>query len=148
MSLIENPISPQRFLLRIVLKMEDFYNHSQRLTIPNISELLWQVLSMYKNEIWGLHFLIQILNCKKLCSQVLTFYFPTILYLIIILIKMESYQNPTWQEGEHVDCLDDTKRWCNAEILKIDLNNQRLRVHYSNFTNCYDEWIALESGRI
>jgi hypothetical protein len=34
---------------------------------------------------------------------------------------MESKENfnQDWSVGEHIDCIDETGKWCNAEIIKV-----------------------------
>ena len=32
---------------------------------------------------------------------------------------MESLRKNDWYLGEHIDCLDETGRWCNAEIVEV-----------------------------
>jgi hypothetical protein len=43
--------------------------------------------------------------------------------------------------GEHVDCLDTVNKWCNAEIIKTDVAQKRVFVHYTGFSPKYDEWM-------
>jgi len=45
--------------------------------------------------------------------------------------------------GEHIDCLDTVNKWCNAEVTAISTDNESLHVHYTGFSNKYDEWIDL-----
>lgn len=47
--------------------------------------------------------------------------------------------------GEHVDCLDTIKKWCNGEVREVDNANARLFVHFTGFAAKYDEWIELAS---
>ena len=44
--------------------------------------------------------------------------------------------------GEHIDCLDTLDKWCNAEIQKVDREQERVFVHYTGFHSKYDEWIG------
>ena len=44
--------------------------------------------------------------------------------------------------GEHVDCLDTVKKWCNAEVREVDAANQKVFVHFTGFVAKYDEWIS------
>jgi len=43
--------------------------------------------------------------------------------------------------GEHVDCLDTVNKWCNAEVVEVDMEARRVFVHYTGFKAKYDEWI-------
>jgi len=44
--------------------------------------------------------------------------------------------------NEHVDCRDSVNKWLNAEIIA------EIRVHYTGWSNKYDEWIEKDSERI
>ena len=46
--------------------------------------------------------------------------------------------------GEHIDCLDTVKKWCNAEVVEVDMPSKTIYVHYTGFTAKYDEWISWE----
>ena len=44
--------------------------------------------------------------------------------------------------GEHVDCIDTIKKWCNAEVREIDEVHGKLLVHFTGFAAKYDEWVS------
>lgn len=49
---------------------------------------------------------------------------------------------PTFYVGEHVDCIDTIKKWCNAEVREIDEANGKLFVHFTGFAAKFDEWVS------
>lgn len=48
--------------------------------------------------------------------------------------------------SEQIDCLDERGQWLNAEI--IEINSNKLKVHYCGFSKNFDEWINEDSNRI
>lgn len=53
-----------------------------------------------------------------------------------------------YYKGEHVDCLDTVKKWCNAEVKEIDQANGKLFIHYTGFNPKYDDWIEVGGPRL
>lgn len=51
-----------------------------------------------------------------------------------------------FQVGEHIDCLDSVKKWCDAIILQREPS--RIFVNYPGFSQKYNEWIDTDSVRI
>lgn len=49
--------------------------------------------------------------------------------------------------GQRIDVLDETERWAEADILKIDNNALRIYVTYAYWESKYDEWINDIDGR-
>ncbi|EAR85579.1 OTU-like cysteine protease (macronuclear) [Tetrahymena thermophila SB210] len=50
--------------------------------------------------------------------------------------------------GENIDCCDTVNKWLNAEIVSLRHNPNEIRVHYSGWSQKYDEWISVDSSRI
>lgn len=50
--------------------------------------------------------------------------------------------------GENIDCQDTVKKWLNAEIVSVRHNPHEIRVHFSGWSQKYDEWISIDSNRI
>lgn len=62
--------------------------------------------------------------------------------------------------NEHIDCCDSVNKWLDAEIIAVyylflrinhlfysKLRNNEIRVHFSGWSNKYDDWIDKSSGR-
>jgi hypothetical protein len=53
-----------------------------------------------------------------------------------------------WQDGEHVDCIDLTKKPYNAEIIKADHHKKMVLIHYSGLSKAFDEVLDYYSPRL
>mmetsp|Transcript_31275 Transcript_31275/g.27645 ORF Transcript_31275/g.27645 Transcript_31275/m.27645 type:complete len:257 (-) Transcript_31275:220-990(-) len=67
----------------------------------------------------------------------------------------KSYNNETsedksnmcpYSNREHVDCKDTEDKWINGEI--VGINNGKVHIHYSGFSDKWNEWIEWDSNRI
>ncbi len=48
--------------------------------------------------------------------------------------------------GEHVDCLDECGKWCDAKVQQI--TDTKVYIAYSGYSSKFDEWIEQSSPRI
>ena len=61
--------------------------------------------------------------------------------------KFESaFEACPYKIGEHVDCLDEVDKWRNAVIRAVE--NDKVLVHYTGWSDKYDAWIPFSSERI
>lgn len=60
--------------------------------------------------------------------------------------ELESEKNIDYDLNEHIDCRDSVNKWLDAEV--IGLRNNEIRVHFTGWSNKYDEWIEKNSDRV
>lgn len=58
----------------------------------------------------------------------------------------DSALTEEFQIGEHVDVLDEMKKWRNGEVLAI--MGTSVKVHFSGYSEQYDDWVDTKSGKI
>eukprot|EP00475_Leptophrys_vorax_P036135 TRINITY_DN6048_c0_g1_i2.p1 TRINITY_DN6048_c0_g1~~TRINITY_DN6048_c0_g1_i2.p1 ORF type:complete len:381 (-),score=92.68 TRINITY_DN6048_c0_g1_i2:122-1264(-) len=71
---------------------------------------------------------------------------PPAFQVVEVIEVICEFANETYRTHQHIDVLDKKYRWCAAEI--VEFAHPNVKVHYTGWSNRYDELIKFPSKRI